>query len=226
MKHLVFLFVTLFSVSPLFSQKVFKLGTVKGKHVTYEVREKKNVPWRWIVRNAHNPDTVLKVIPNPGVSFSQIDDIQMQVAEILLDHLSEEEVANLKKRIFQWFDVVLRVDQDKHKLLQVSCFVFYNKDADRTNRIPEELSVKISNEEFWLNFDPDRLHEIERDIVKRVVLPEKMPEMLLTDDIYISIVPNHDLTDVKSLQEKRKEAIARWKRENPKPQKGFPPMIL
>lgn len=40
MKHFVFLFEALFSASSLFSQEVFKLGTVKGKHVTYEVKDK------------------------------------------------------------------------------------------------------------------------------------------------------------------------------------------
>ena len=57
MKHFVFLFVALFSASSLFSQEVFKLGTVKGKHVTYEVKEQNSFPWGRIVKNTRKSDT-------------------------------------------------------------------------------------------------------------------------------------------------------------------------
>ena len=46
MKRIVLLFAALFSVSMLFSQEVFRLGTVKGEYVTYKVREQKDVPTR------------------------------------------------------------------------------------------------------------------------------------------------------------------------------------
>lgn len=76
-----------------------------------------------------------------------------------------------------------------------------------------------------MNIDPDRLHAIEKDIVKRVVLPEKMPEILLTDGFNILIMPR-DLGDIKKIKEERKKAIERWKKEDVKPRAGWPPMIL
>ena len=69
------------------------------------------------------------------------------------------------------------------------------------------------------------LYAIEKDIVKRVVLPEKMPEILLTDDFNILIMPR-DLGDIKKIKEERKKAIERWKKEDVKPRAGWPPMIL
>ena len=98
MKRIVLLFAALFSVSMLFSQEVFRLGTVKGEYVTYKVREQKDVPTRWIVRNVHNPDTAIKIVPNPGVIFSQEKDIEMQIAKILHEHLSAEELLEMKTR--------------------------------------------------------------------------------------------------------------------------------
>ena len=96
MKQIILSLAILFSAGSLFSQEVFKLGTVKGKHVTYEVREQKNVPTCWIVKNVHNPDTTIKVVSNPGASYSQITDIEMQIAELLHESLSPEELLEMK----------------------------------------------------------------------------------------------------------------------------------
>lgn len=156
MRHLILLFVVLFSASSLFSQEVFKLGTVKGKHVTYEVREQKNFPLEWLVRNVHNPDTTIKTIPNPGVMLPQIADIQMQIAKILRGHLSSEELLEISKNeISSFFDIFLRVDRKKYKLLQVTCFRFLNfyviglrKSLEERQRYPTYYDG------FWLNLDP------------------------------------------------------------------------
>ena len=230
MKRIVLLFAALFSVSMLFSQEVFRLGTVKGEYVTYKVREQKDVPTRWIVRNVHNPDTAIKIVPNPGVIFSQEKDIEMQIAKILHEHLSAEELLEMKTREKEggvcWFEVILRVDRNKYKLLQVTCFRFCNKYMAGMRRPPEKRQdYPASHNDFWLNIDPDRLHAIEKDIVKRVLLPEKMPEILLTDDFNILIMPR-DLGDIKKIKEERKKAIERWKKEDVKPRAGWPPMIL
>lgn len=142
MKRIVLLFAALFSVSMLFSQEVFRLGTVKGEYVTYKVREQKDVPTRWIVRNVHNPDTAIKIVPNPGVIFSQEKDIEMQIAKILHEHLSAEELLEMKTREKEggvcWFEVILRVDRNKYKLLQVTCFRFCNKYMAGMRRPPEK----------------------------------------------------------------------------------------
>ncbi len=230
MKQIILSLVILFSVNSLFSQEVFKLGTVKGKHVTYEVREQKDVPVCWIVKNVHNPDTAIKVVPNPGASYSQITDIEMQIAEILHEHLLPEELLEMKAKEKEggtgWFEVILRVDSGKYKLLQVTCFRFNNWYMAGMKRPPEKRQdYPVSYEDFWLNLDPDRLHAIEEDIVKKVVLPEKMPEIFLTDDFNILLMPR-DFIDIKKIREERKKAIERWKTENLKPREGYPPLVL
>ena len=55
--------------------------------------------------------------------------------------------------------------------------------------------------------------------------PEKMLEIFLTDDFNILLMPR-DFIDIKQVREERKKAIERWKTENLKLCKGFPPLIL
>lgn len=103
MKQIILSFALLFTMNSLFSQDVLKLGIVKGKHVTYEVREMKkskerNTPYYWIVRNMNNPDSVIKPIPLRAIMTPHVKDMQMQVAEIVHGHLSPKELLKLNKK--------------------------------------------------------------------------------------------------------------------------------
>lgn len=62
---------------------------------------------------------------------------------------------------------------------------------------------------FWLNLDPDRLYEIEKDIINQVVLPEGMltkPRCIFQVNIGFEYI-----CDVEKAREVRKEAIELWK---------------
>ena len=64
---------------------------------------------------------------------------------------------------------------------------------------------------FWIHFDPDRLYEIEKDIVKKVILPPGMTR----DFVYvlqIGILYEY-ICNLKKAREVREEAIEAWKEE-------------
>ena len=87
MKQIILSLALLFTMNSLFSQDIFKVGIVKGKHVTYEVKEQNIFPWGRIVKNAHNPDTSKAKLIYPFNLAAQIFDIEMQieVAESLIE---------------------------------------------------------------------------------------------------------------------------------------------
>jgi hypothetical protein len=206
MKQTILLLVVLFAAGVASAQNVFKLGTtVKGKHVTYEVkpiaiidkREDESFS-RCLVRNIHNPDTVLKArVYREEVKRGFFVDLSLQIGAILHDHLSKAELAKLDEKdrknepYGESMGVMLRVDSTGHKLLQVTCFMFYNHyvaaqdRAKRGEQWPGDPVVAYDG--FWLNFDPDRLYAIEKDIVERLVLPEDTPEIYLVEDIEVYI---------------------------------------
>ena len=227
MKQIFLSIILLLGVSDLSSQEVFKLGTVKGEHVTYQVREKKGSGHTWLVWNAHNPDTTIKPIPVRAYLTAQEVDIEMQIAEIVHGHLSPEELRMLEDT-HDGFVLYLRVNKDKHELLQVTCFSFRNL---YWWSLHNELPLPYPSESydgFWLNLDPDRLFEIEKDIVKRVELPEKMHESFLTDDFGI-IVMWSDICNPREAKEKREKAVKEWKSNsgmNRKMETGYPPEEL
>ena len=223
MKQILLSLAVLFATSVANAQDVFKLGTtVKEKHVTYEVKHivtlyKPKGPSypQWIVRNVHNVDTVQKEIPYRGVvKRGFFEALSMQIGIILHDHLSEAEVAELneKERKNKPFGenagVVLRVDSTKRKVLQVTCFLFYNHYVaarDRAARGWQREGDPVAYDGFWLNFDPDRLYAIEKDIVKRLVLPEDTPEMYLNDDFEVYVCPDQILDPEKAKAKKEAE---------------------
>lgn len=214
MKQIVILVALLLMAGGLFSQEVFKLGTVKGEHVTYQVREQKNFPLCWLVRNTQNPDTVFKAIPQKSIYTAQEMDSSLQIAEIIHDHLSSEELQALKDAV-EIFSVILRVDCDSRKLQQVSGFLFMNRYAANLRKTSAErprTEILETYDGFWLNFDPDRLYEIEKDIVKRVVLPEKLHDFFLANDFDIA-VSSQDVCDIARVREERQKAIEDWKKE-------------
>ena len=216
MRKIILLFALLLVASCLFAQNSLKLGMVKGKNVTYQVRERKGKNYEWVVRNVHNPDTVIKPIPQRSVMTTQEEDIEMQIAEIIHDHLSQEELSQLDSAN-ESFSLILRASENKLTLLQVTCFIFTNDSVYAKKFTPEEARLRglpESYDNFWLNFDPDRLHEIEMDIVKRVVLPP-MHESYLTDDIW-AVVGSWRICDMEATRAAREEAIRRWKK-NPDP---------
>ena len=158
-----------------------------------------------IICNVDNPDTTLKRIPVRFIyGIPQIIDIKMQVAGIVHDHLSKEELASLKDDTDDDFCVVLRVDRDKHQILQVVCFYFENHYAKcHFHHIPTNQKAY---EGFWLNFPPDRLHVIEKSIIKKIKLPKYMPETYLKDD-FIIIVKARDIRDQENAIKQRVKAM-------------------
>lgn len=237
MKQILLSLAVLFVASIVNAQDVFKLGTtVKGKHVTYEVKHVVTINKRlgpsfpmWLVRNAHNVDTVWKEIPYRGmVKRGFFEDLGMQIGIILHDHLSVAEVAALKKKD-ESMGVVLRVDSTTRKVLQVTCFLFDNEYLAARNRAARGWQQKgdpVAYDGFWLNFDPDRLYVIEQDIVKRLVLPEDTPEMYLNDDFEVYVEASRILDPEKAkarkAAEEAEEKASRefWKKRNAEYWKG------
>ena len=226
MKQIILLLAVVFVASAASAQKVFKLGsTVKGKHVTYEVKHVVTInecmgdSWpEWYVRNIHNVDTVLKAIPWRGVAKRGFfEDLSMQIGIILHDHLSEAEVAELNEKnrknkpFGEDMGVLLRVDSTGRKVLQVTCFLLFNHYVSAQNRARrglQEAGDPVAYDGFWLNFDPDRLYAIEKDIVKRLVLPEDTPETYLVDDFEVYVCPNQILDPEKAKAKKEADEAA------------------
>ena len=199
MRRIILLLVLLFFANLSYSQKVFRKGIiVKGKEVTYQVLASKQASFYYLVRNVNNPDTTLKPIPQRSVYTAQERDMELQIAEIVHENLSPGELDSLK---FDGdFAVVLRVNREEHRLLQVTCFMFCG------GIIPE---IK-PEDAFWLNFDPDRLHKIEREIVEKVVLPAKIHESYLIDDFVLYLGDYEIREDIDKMREKRKEVVESW----------------
>ena len=216
MKQIILSITFLLVAVSLFSQETFKLGIVKGKHVTYQVRESKDILKPWLVRNMHNPDTVLKRIPwRRGITAQELD-IKMQIVEIIHKYLSQEELEILRNADEIW-SLILRVDKDNHKLLQVTCFLFENRYYYGLHYLtPEQRERGVypdSYDDFWLNLDPDKLSEIEKDIVEQVELPKRMHKSYIEDDIWI-VMNSRDVVNVERVKEKRQKAIAAWKKND------------
>lgn len=206
MKKLVFVMMILFVASVAGAQEVFKKGTtVKGEEATYKVREHKRVPFFWVVQNLNNPDTTIKAIPRRALYTAQVKDIELQVAKIIYDKLTEEEVAKVDEAL-ESFSVVLRVDREKHKLQQVTCFVFVAYEP----KLGSPREAERPYDGFWLNFDPDRLREIEKAIVEGVEIPEQINESYLTDDIDVALSFMH-FRDIDKNMTERQKAIEAWK---------------
>ena len=176
-----------------------------------ELYETQN-PWP-----SDNPDTTLKPIPQRAIHTAQETDMDMQIAEIIHDNLSEEDLSELKNS-GESLGVILRANKKRHNLLQVTCFCVGNYDflQGRPYR------------GFWLNFNPDSLYKIEREIVERVVLPEKMNESYWTDDIEIWVASD-DVCNIEEARAKRRKAIEGWKKRSFADEEMFffgPPMEL
>ena len=206
MKKLVFAVMILFAASAAGAQEVYRDGeTVKGKDVTYKVRERYAMSVL-LVRNMANPDTTLKPLPMHPETTEQQNDMMWQIAEIIHDCLTPEELKRIEEankiESKEYVGLVLRIDREKHKLMQVTCFEFIQ---------PLFLKeVEVSCEGFWLNLDPDRLHEIERAIVERVEVPGQIQKWYLTHDFEV-LVFNEEILDVEKAREKRQKARERWK---------------
>lgn len=244
MKQMILSWIILFSVSSLFSQEVFKLGMVKGKHVTYEVKEQNSFPWGRIVKNMRKSDTAEVKVMDIINCAAQTWDIEMQIAKIIHDRLLPEELRKLREiaKSFpsDYFQTMVRIVDNK--LVQVEWFLFDGMYRDGVRKRAGEISDTIerpmnfarkdSGEEvqrlvkepvyrkkepaapsdgFWMNFDPDRLYEIEKDIVEKVTLPPGMAR----DFAYvlqISIFYEY-ICDLKKAREVRECAIEDWKKE-------------
>lgn len=194
MKKFCLLFATLFSVNVLFSQILYKEGIVKGKNVTYEVIRGKGLMKHFtFIRNMNNPDTTFREVPGRDKIPAQMLDIEMQVAEIMRDYLSLEEVAEMYHGCLLM--MTFRLDTTKRKLLQVTHF-FY-----------------LDDEPFWANFSPDRLYELEQAILEKLELPAKLQETYFKADFMVGVF-GHDIQDIKETRKRRKSAIKEWKHED------------
>lgn len=245
MKKIILLIISLFFMNTLFAQIWDKEGSVKGKNVTYEVKEQNSFPWGRIVKNTCKSDTAKVEVINALNVVAQRWDIEMQIAKIIHDHLLPKELRKLRKIAKSFpsdsFQSMIRIDSNK--LVQVEWFVFDGmyRDGIRkcaseipdTTRHPMNYIVRDSSgnitkvqyfvkepvyrkkdpvvpgDGFWMHFDPDRLYEIEKDIVKNVILPPGMTRnfvYLLQIDILYEYI-----CDLKKAREVREEAIEAWK---------------
>ena len=198
MKKITLLFIALFVVNTLFSQILYEEGIVKGKNVTYRVsrgkeRFKKLFTY---IQNVNNPDTTYKEVPERDVIPAQMVDLEAQLAVILHDFLSADE---LKECLPVVAGITLRLDASKKELLQVTNF-FY-------------LSATNS---FWGNLSPDRLYELEQLIMKKLELPYKLQETYIKDDfrVFFDVFNIEDVKYVKEMKKCRKRAMETWKKED------------
>lgn len=215
MKHLNLLLISMCVSGTLFSQEVFNPGIVKGKHVTYRVKNRHSVGVT--VTNVHNPDTTIRWGDENAQDSAILLDTEMtilpdmvgwQVAKIVHDHLSAEERQMLLDSQ-EPIEMYLRIGQDKRKLLQVTRFLFANfyLVGLRVPSVREIIGNPESYNGFWLNFDPDRLHKIEKDIVKRVVLPKGMHKSYLEDDIWI-VMGTKSIANLEKTRLKQQKTLA------------------
>ena len=208
MKRLMTVMMVLFAMSGMVEAQevLYKAGaTVKGKDVTYRVTTKEGRT-SVFVQNTAIPDTTFKAIPRRLRDMpAQYKDIYAQVAMIVRETLTREELEKLmklKERRLEFAIVVLRVDREKHKLLQVTYFEFLSYDKIHGYSSPDDC--------FWLTLAPDRLHAIEQAIVEKVEIPEQIQETFLTDDFVVGLV-DFELADLEKLKERRKKAVEEWK---------------
>ena len=138
----------------------------------------------------NNPDTTCKEVPERDVIPAQMVDLEAQLAVILHDFLSAEE---LKECLPVVAGITLRLDASKKELLQVTNF-FY-------------LSATNS---FLGNFSPDRLYELEQLIMKKLELPYKLQETYIKDDFLVGFF----IKDIKEAKKCRKRAMETWKKED------------
>jgi hypothetical protein len=194
MKNICLLLIALFWMSPLFSQVLYDEGIVKGKNVTYEVsRGKGHSKAFTYIRNMNNPDTTFREEPNRDIIPAQLVDIEMQVAEIIHDYFSPEELVKMGRQTM--IAVKFRLDAQKRTLLQVTNF-FY-----------------VCEEPFWANLSPDRLHELEQLILKKLELPTKLQETYFEADFSVAVFGD-DIQNVEETREKRKRAVEYWKQND------------
>ena len=218
MKQIILSITFLLIAGSLFSQETFKLGIVKGKHVTYQCSlfsqevaypvvedgqrvvlrvERTTVPFMWSIWNVHNPDTAMR--PYKKKLASSNTEVHWQIAEILHKQLSSEELRELAKSK-DYIMLTMRVGNDKHKLLQVTRFTFW--------RYHPHKGDSLTYNGFWLNLSPDRLHELEKAIVNEVVVPDDY-ELYGTDD-FVELLGASDIVD----PEKMRQEEERQRQEN------------
>ena len=94
MKKITLLFIALFVVNTLFSQILYEEGIVKGKNVTYRVSRGKERFEKLFtyIQNVNNPDTTCKEVPERDVIPAQMVDLEAQLAVILHDFLSADDL--------------------------------------------------------------------------------------------------------------------------------------
>lgn len=151
----------------------------------------------------------MEPIPRRYGSTEYVGKIIKQIAKIIHKNLTPQEFA-LVKRTKEYVGMVLRVDRERLKLQQVTCFEFFPKGFMRgfNEPMPEEC--------FWLSLNPDRLHAIERAIVEKVVIPRRIEETYLTDDFEI-ILGNDEIIGLEKVwREKKNRCQAREYAKRPR----------
>ena len=194
MKKIILLIISLFIVNILFSQILYDEGIVKGKNVTYEVkRGKGHLKSFTFIRNVNNPDTTFREVPNHNIIPPQMVDINMQVAEIIHDGLSPKELAQIYRSAL--IGMTFRVDAKKKELMQ------------------ETLIFYFCDEPFWANFSPDRLHDLEQLILRKLKLPSKLQKIYVEADFFV-FVYGSEIQNIEETRETRRKAIEAWKQKD------------
>ena len=147
MKQIIFLLFIFLISGDLFAQSFYgKAGDiVKGKHVKYMVKfanAKDSTLMR--IENVRNRDSInrkdyLRWLP---------DKMSKQVYEIVYNHLTSEELS--------------RIIGDKISSLNIVCRI--NKNFN----VYEVAFIIEGDDLFWMNFSPDRLHKIEKEVIRKV----------------------------------------------------------
>ena len=96
---------------------------------------------------------------------------------------------------FSFIGETFRMDAGKRKLLQITNFYYF------------------CLEEFWANFLPDRLHELEQLILNKLELPVKLQETYFEDDFCVGVY-GEDIQNIEETREARKCVMKTWQQED------------
>ena len=71
----------------------------------------------------------------------------------------------------------------------------------------------LCDEPFWANFSPDRLHDLEQLILRKLKLPSKLQEIYVEADFFV-FVYGSEIQNIEETRETRRKAIEAWKQKN------------
>ena len=183
MKKIILLIISLFIVNILFSQILYDEGIVKGKNVTYEVKRGKGHLKSF---------TFIRNVNNPDTTFREVPNHNIIPPQMVDINMQVAEIIHdglSPKELAQIYRSALigmtfRVDAKKKELLQ-----------------------------FWANFSPDRLHDLEQLILRKLKLPSKLQEIYVEADFFV-FVYGSEIQNIEETRETRRKAIEAWKQKD------------